>query len=201
VLSLFGSLLSIYFTLLVIKIKEIAIKINRAYIRLIIGSILIGAALFTFPFLYGDSYHGTIELIQTIADKNTVSLSLLVILIFSKPLVAALTLGAGGDGGVFAPSIVAGAVLGILFAQLSNQYFGTSLIPLNFALAGAAATLSPSIAAPFTTLILICNLVPNGYSLFIPIFICSIVGQKFARMILPYNVYSYTGRANGKPST
>lgn len=198
VLSLFGSLLSIYFTLLVIKIKEFAIKIKGTYLRLLLGTSLIGAALFAFPFLYGDSYHGTIHLITKIADSNTVSITLLVVLMFSKPLVAALTLGAGGDGGVFAPSIVAGAVLGLLFCQLSNQYFGTELIPLNFALAGAAATLSPSIAAPFTTLVLVCNLVPNGYSLFIPILLSSIIGQKFARLILPYNVYTYTGRANGK---
>ncbi len=198
-LSLFGSLLSIYFTLLVIKIKEFSLKIRGPYLRLLIGTILIGISLYCFPFLYGDSYHGTNGLLQKIADNSTVSISLLTILVFSKPLVAALTLGAGGDGGVFAPSIVAGAVLGILFAQLSNHYFGTSLIPVNFALAGAAATLSPSISAPFTTFILVCNLVPNGFVLFFPILLSSFIGQKFARFLLPYNVYSYTGRANGKP--
>ena len=119
------------------------------------------------------------------------SLLVLALLIEIKPLVAALTLGAGGDGGVFAPSIVVGAVLGLFFALICNRFFHTELIPLNFALAGVAATLSSAISAPFTALILVCNLVPNGYVLFLPIFVSSFLGQRIARFILPYNVYTF----------
>lgn len=113
------------------------------------------------------------------------------LLILLKPLAASLTLGAGGDGGVFAPSIVVGAFLGLLFAQVCNAHLSFQVIPLNFALVGAAATLSASIYAPLTALILVCNLVPNGYQLFIPLLLGSFTAKYSAQLILPYNVYTY----------
>jgi CIC family chloride channel protein len=190
-LSLFGALLSVYFTVLVIRIKDFFAKIPNNFLRVNLGALLVGFAILCFPFLYGDSYHGLIELIQQVMEKQPVSLAILALLIVIKPLVAALTLGAGGDGGVFAPSIVVGAVLGLFFALLCNQFFHTELIPLNFALAGVAATLSSAISAPFTALVLVCNLVPNGYVLFLPILVSSFLAQRIAKFILPYNVYTY----------
>ncbi len=190
-LSLFGALISVYFTVLVIRIKEFFARIPNNFIRVNLGALLVGAAILCFPFLYGDSYHGMIEVIGKAIDHEPVSLAVLGLLLLMKPLVAALTLGAGGDGGVFAPSIVVGAILGVFFALICNQFFHTELIPLNFALAGVAATLSSAISAPFTTLVLVCGLVPNGYALFIPVFVSSFVAQRIARFILPYNVYTY----------
>ena len=190
-LSLFGALLSVYFTVLVIRIKDFFGKIPNNFLRVNLGALLVGVAILFLPFLYGDSYHGLIELIHQVLDNEPVSLLVLALLIVIKPLVAALTLGAGGDGGVFAPSIVVGAVLGLFFALICNRFFHTELIPLNFALAGVAATLSSAISAPFTALILVCNLVPNGYVLFLPIFVSSFLGQRIARFILPYNVYTF----------
>lgn len=108
-----------------------------------------------------------------------------------KPLAASLTLGAGGDGGVFAPSIVSGAFLGLLVASIGNAYFSADLIPLNFALVGAAAALSASLSAPLTSLVLICNLLPNGYLLFVPIALGTVISYFFSKKLLPYNVYSY----------
>lgn len=190
-LSLFGALLSVYFTILVIRIKDFFAKIPNNFLRVNLGALLVGSAIVCLPFLYGDSYHGLTELIHQVLAKEPVSLLILGLLILLKPLVAALTLGAGGDGGVFAPSIVVGAVLGLFFSLLCNQVFHTELVPLNFALAGVAATLSSAISAPFTAIILVCSLVPNGYALFLPVLISSFLAQHIAKFILPYNVYTY----------
>ncbi len=191
VLSLFGAFLSIYFTLLVIRVKAFFSRVPSDFLRLSLGILLVGTAIFCLPFLYGDSYHGLHELMEQVLNQEPVSLVMLALLILLKPLVAALTLGAGGDGGVFAPSIVVGAVLGIFFALICNEVFHTGLIPLNFALAGVAATLSSAISAPFTSLILVCNLAPNGYVLFFPLLISSFLAQRIAKQIIPYNVYTY----------
>ena len=195
-LSFFGALLSVYFTILVIRIKNFFAKIPNNFLRVNLGALLVGSAIVCLPFLYGDSYHGLMELIEQVLTREPVSLLILGLLILLKPLVAALTLGAGGDGGVFAPSIVVGAVLGLFFALFCNQIFDTELVPLNFALAGVAATLSAAISAPFTALILVCNLVPNGYALFLPVLISSFLAQRIAKFILPYNVYTYGGLEN-----
>ena len=141
--------------------------------------------------MYGDSYHGLKEVLSEPLSVPNISLFLLVFITVLKPLAASLTLGAGGDGGVFAPSIVAGAFLGLVVAFVGNHYFGAHLIPINFALVGAAATLSASLFAPFTSLILICSLLPNGYALFVPILLGSFIAYFFSKKLLPYNAYSY----------
>jgi len=197
-LSLLGGLLSVYFTLLVIRLKLLFSKISNNFLKVNIGALLIGLLILYFPSLYGDSYHGLKIILQDSLNNQGLSIVLLLALLFLKPLAASLTLGAGGDGGVFAPSIVAGAFLGLLFATFFNSYFDTQLIPLNFAMIGAAATLSASLYAPFTSLALICALLPNGNELFIPILMCCIVAQLFSKKILPYNVYTYDSYLSSK---
>lgn len=191
VLSLLGGILSVYFTLLVTRMKSWFSKITNNFIRVNTGALLVGLLLFIFPALYGDSYHGLISTLTDVEHTRTLSLFVLAALVLLKPLAAALTLGAGGDGGVFAPSIVCGSFLGLLFAIFCNTYFDTQLLPLNFALAGAAATLSASLYAPFTSLVLVCSLLPNGYHLFAPLLLSCYVSLFFAKRLLPYNVYTH----------
>ena len=191
VLSLIGGILSIYFTILVIKIKSFFSGIKNNFVRVNLGALIVGTIIFCFPFLYGDSYHSLLEILKHSQDYSFIFLLFLILL---KPLASALTLGAGGDGGVFAPSIVAGAFLGFTFAYFCNTYFGTSLIYLNFMLVGAAATLSASIYAPFTALFLVCNMAPNGFNLFFPILLVCLIANYFAKWIFPYNVYTYQAK-------
>ncbi|MFT4093141.1 MAG: chloride channel protein [Niabella sp.] len=188
---LLSGVLSVYFTLLVIHIKDFFGNITNNFLRVNLGALIVGTAIFFLPVLYGDSYHGIKALISQTADHQPLSLGLLIALSILKPLAASLTLGAGGDGGVFAPSIVSGAVLGLFVATLCNQYLGTHLILINFALVGAAATLSSSIYAPLTSLFLVCSLVPNGFVLSIPILIAGLISKKCSNLILLYNVYTY----------
>ncbi|MBE8721434.1 chloride channel protein [Sphingobacterium pedocola] len=198
VLSLLGGTLALYFTKIVIYVKGIFANIKSNFIRVNFGALIVGTMLFFVPYLYGDSYHGLKDAIST-AMNETFSISfglLLLFMVILKPLAASLTLGAGGDGGVFAPSIVSGAFLGLFFAQICNTYFGTELILINFVLFGAAATLSAAIHAPFTALFLICSIAPGGYILFVPLMLSSFVAKMFAKWLYPFNVYTYK---EGKP--
>lgn len=191
ILSILGGVLSVYFTLLVTRMKRLFSNISNNFLRVNLGAIAVGTMIFFFPTLYGDSYHGLREVLQQPFTAPTITMIFLVTLAVLKPLAASLTLGAGGDGGVFAPSIVAGAFLGLMMAFVGNNYFGLHLIPINFALIGAATTLSASLYAPFTSVVLICNLLPDGFILFIPILICCFISYGISKLILPYNVYTY----------
>lgn len=192
VLSILGGVLSVYFTLLVTRMKKVFGNISNNFIRVNLGAIAVGTLIFCFPSLYGDSYHGLHEILnQPLELSSATPILFLLAVAVLKPLASALTLGAGGDGGVFAPSIVAGAFLGLMVAFVGNNNFGMNLTPVNFALIGAAATLSASLYAPFTSVILICNLLPDGYVLFLPILVCCIISHQFAKKLLPYNVYTY----------
>ncbi len=189
-LSLLGGTLSVYFTLLVIYLKKLFSRIKSNFVRVNLGAITVGLLIFIFPGLYGDSYAGLREILHEPTVMPGAAL-LLIAMALLKPLAAALTLGAGGDGGVFAPSIVAGAFLGLTVSYVGNTYFGTDLIPINFAIIGAAATLSASLYAPFTSVVLVCNLLPNGFMLLLPILVCCFISLVVAKLILPYNVYTH----------
>ncbi|WP_326987811.1 chloride channel protein [Chryseobacterium sp. MP_3.2] len=201
ILSILGGILSVYFKLLVTRMKKIFGNISNNFIRVNLGAIAVGTIIYFFPSLYGDSYYGLREILAQPLAAPTLSVIFLLLIAFLKPLAVSLTLGAGGDGGVFVPSIVAGAFLGLLVAFVGNNYFGLQLISLNFALIGAAATLSASLYAPFTSVVSICNLLPNGYVLFAPILVCFFISCIVAKWILPYNVYTYDFYLNSKTSS
>ncbi|MGY5354075.1 chloride channel protein [Wenyingzhuangia sp. IMCC45467] len=192
-LSILAGIVAVFFTKSVIFIKNKFAQIKSNFIRVNTGALLVGLGIFIFPALYGDSYHAIPELILT-PNYQTISIGFivsLVFIVFLKPIVASLTLGAGGDGGVFAPSIVTGAILGIFTALLCNHFFDTELIVLNFALIGAAAMLSAAIHAPLTALFLTCNIVNNGFALFIPLLVGVFIAKYIAFFLCNYTVYTY----------
>jgi chloride channel protein, CIC family len=194
-LSILSGFIAVYFTKIVIYMKDKFGKINNNFIKVNAGAILVGLFILGFPQLYGDSYHAIPGLLNHINHQSfTISFALLLLsLVILKPLVASLTLGAGGDGGVFAPSIVSGAVLGMLFAIMVNNIFHTHFIVLNFALVGAAAALSAAIHAPLTSVFLTCSLVTGGYILFVPVLIACFIAKYSAQLICSYTVYTYKG--------
>jgi CIC family chloride channel protein len=197
-LSILAGVIAVYFTKTVLYLKDKFGKIRSNFIKVNAGAILVGLLIFCFPQLYGDSYHAIPGLLnhithQAFTTKFTLILLAIVIL---KPFVASLTLGAGGDGGVFAPSIVTGAVLGMLVAVTLNHFFNAGLIVLNFALVGAAAMLSAAIYAPLTSVFLTCGLVNGGFALFAPIIVACFIAKYAAKFVCGYTVYSYQGNTN-----
>ncbi len=191
-LGIIAGMNSVYLTKCVLLFKRHFSKIKKHRNRIIIGSIILSSSLLLLPQLYGEGYHEIKENILLSNDLTlTVSLaiSFIAIIIF-KPIATSATLAAGGDGGVFAPSIFIGGFIGLLLAICLNTFFGANVIPLNFMILGMGAMLSASIHAPFTAIFLTCGLI-NDYSLFIPIFIVCIVAKYTAKMIYPHTVYTY----------
>ncbi|MCY1481987.1 H(+)/Cl(-) exchange transporter ClcA [compost metagenome] len=191
-LGIVAGLNSVYLTKCVLKIKSLFLKIQTPYYRVVLGAIIVGIGLFAFPQLFGDGYHAVKENIIT-SNTAIPAVSVLLTLaacILLKPVMTSVTLSSGGDGGVFAPSIFIGALLGLLFAFISNRFFDAGVIPLNFMVIGMAAMLSASISAPFTALFLVCGLV-GSYVLFWPILVVSLVSRYVAQKLCPYTVYTY----------
>ncbi|PZR19131.1 MAG: chloride channel protein [Flavobacterium psychrophilum] len=182
---------SIYLTKCVLFFKKQFAKISGHYYKILIAAAIVSSLLILFPQLYGDGYHAMKESLTT---ANTLKLTLphiamFVGLLLLKPVITSITLSAGGDGGVFAPSLFIGAFTGLLLALILNTYFNAGVIPLNLMVIGMAAMLSASIHAPFTALFLVCALV-NDYTLFLPILIGTLVAKYSAKAIYPYTVYS-----------
>ena len=95
------------------------------------------------------------------------------LIVFFKIFASSATNGAGGVGGIFAPSLFMGCITGFILAVLLNV-LGVGIAPQNFALAGMAGLMSGVMHAPLTGLFLIAELT-GDYELFMPLMIVSVV--------------------------
>jgi len=190
VLGVLAGLHSVYLTRCVLFFKSQFSRIEMHFYRILIGVALLSVGLLVLPELYGDGYHALRGILY---GPNLFSPALLLTIIgilLLKPVVTSATLAAGGDGGIFAPSLFLGAFLGLFTALLANTYLDAQVIPINFMVIGMAAMLSASIHAPFTALFLVCGIV-NDYTLFFPILAICLVSKYTAKFIYPYTVYTY----------
>lgn len=201
-LGLFTGLLSVYISRLVLTIEEFFHKYKHVFGKAIMGGILLGILVFVIPPLYGEGY----EIIKELLAGNynrLVDNSLFFerandpwfILIFAgvilliKAIASPLTLGAGGNGGTFAPSLFLGAMAGFFFAQLVNLTGIAELTVPNFIVAGMAGALSGVIHAPLTAIFLIAE-ITGGYMLFIPLMLVSAISYFFTRYFEPHSIYT-----------
>lgn len=190
VTAVLAGIVAVYLSKSVLWFKSVMGKFPNSMTKIGVGATVISVLLFFCPFLYGEGYDG----INHIASMKNISglaplLPILIALIL-KPLATSATLGAGGDGGVFAPSLFAGGFLGLMVALVLNFYFDLGLVPVNFILIGMAAVLSGCIHAPFTAIFLVCAIAGN-YVLIVPLFLVTFIAREIARFLLPYNVYTY----------
>jgi CIC family chloride channel protein len=114
---------------------------------------------------------------------------LVVIIIFIKVIATSLTIGAGGNGGIFAPTLFTGAFVGFGFAYFMHLSGIVDLKTANFVAAAMAGVLSGVLSAPLTGIFLIAE-ITGGYSLFIPLMIVSAMSFFIARHFEPYSVYT-----------
>jgi CIC family chloride channel protein len=106
-----------------------------------------------------------------------------------KVIATALTFGAGGVGGIFAPSLFLGSSLGIWFS-LTINHFKLGLINIHhFAFAGMAGLIAANLHAPLTAIFLIGD-ITGGYQMFIPLMIVSVFAYTTVKLFLPNSVYT-----------
>ncbi|MEO7989566.1 MAG: chloride channel protein [Chryseolinea sp.] len=198
-LSVVAAFLSAYLTRSVVMTKYFFQKRMNGVTGVIIGGVIVGLAVFFLHPLFGEGYatiknllSGNIgNVFQGTSEHNaSVYLMMLLALVILKPLITSLTLASGGDGGVFAPSLFIGAVLGFLFSSALNQWVGADLITMNFVIVGMAALLGATIHAPLTAIFLVVSLT-HSFDLIVPLTITSFLSYYFSKKILPYTVYSY----------
>lgn len=191
-LGIIAGLNSVYLTKSVLFFKSKFSKLKTQFHKIVIGSIILSIGLLVLPQLYGDGYHAIKEIFVNSTPSVTLTwVTTSVGIILLKPILTSATLAAGGDGGVFAPSLFIGAFLGLFIATILNAYFHSNVIPINFMIIGMAAVLSASIQAPFTALFLVCGII-NNYNLFFPILMVCWIAKFTSKMIFPFTVYNYS---------
>ncbi len=188
-LAVVASIYGVYLTRSVLLIKtRFPIKKNP-YLNVVLCAALLSLSIWFFPELYGDGYHAIKNQLTSSNPLTGWVLVNMVLLLFLKPIMAAITLRGGGDGGVFAPSIFAGAFLGLLIATMANGFAGADLIPVNFMVLGIALVLSASLHAPWTAMFLVCGLF-GDYTLLLPLVVLAPLTKWVSAKIYPYTVYN-----------
>jgi len=174
-------------------------KIN-AYSKAIGGGIVLVGLYVFFPPLFGEGYE-SIKLVGSgqaglLNDNNSFfalmkehwSLVLFAgCIVILKPVATAITIGAGGNGGNFAPSLFTGSFLGLFFSKLINTTGWVKIPEGNFSLVGMAGVLSGVMYCPLSAIFLIAE-VTNGYELFIPLMLVSSISFFIVKSYEPYSM-------------
>lgn len=203
-LGVISAFISIYFSKVYFISEKIFDKIKKTYIKLIIGGGLIGIIVYMIPPLFGEGFstinsalRGNLSplLTNNYFDINTQEFShiflLLLGLILFKVIAMTLTFGAGGVGGVFAPTLFIGSITGYLVAITVNHFelLSNPVSLSNFAMVGMAGMMAGNLQAPLTAIFLIAE-ITGGYELFVPLMIVSAISYMIAKKYIPHSIYN-----------
>ena len=185
-LGVFTGLISIYYSRNFQRVEHFFSRLKFGpYKKALFGSTLLAILIYVFPTLFGEGY----ESIRILSESDPGQLledtlfsgfrnNSWVLLLFVgctmmlKAFASGLTIGSGGNGGNFAPSLFLGSYVGFFFSKLINL-IGLAKLPIsNFTLVGMAGILSGLFHAPLTAIFLIAE-ITGGYNLMIPLMIVS----------------------------
>ncbi|MHC4952433.1 MAG: chloride channel protein [Planctomycetota bacterium] len=150
-----------------------------------LGGAVVGCIALAYPHVLGVGY-------ETIGDALSGSLDwqLLIALIAAKLAAVCVTLASGGSGGVFAPSLFLGAMLGGAVGYAVNQIDPTLSAPTGaYALVGMGSVVAATTRAPITTILIIFELT-SDYRIMLPLMISTIVATQFARRFSRHSIYT-----------
>ncbi len=185
-LGIFTGFISIYYIRNFQRIEHFFGRLKFSpFKKALFGSSILALIIFIFPSLFGEGY----ESIKTLSDinpgqilentlfkdfrnNNWVLLGFVGLTMLLKVFATGITIGSGGNGGNFAPSLFMGSYVGFFFSKFLNLT-GLAKLPVsNFTLVGMAGILAGLFHAPLTAIFLIAE-ITGGYNLMIPLMIVS----------------------------
>ncbi|MCL1943449.1 MAG: chloride channel protein [Candidatus Azobacteroides sp.] len=202
-LGVFCGLVSLYFTRTMNWLENRFRKLNTWYKKLAVGSVILSLLIFVFPPLYGEGY-STITLLLdnessklvdgslffSLASNYWLFLGYLFLILLFKVFASSATNGAGGTGGIFAPSLFLGCLSGFIFSHSINYFDIVQYLPeKNFSLMGMAGVMAGVMHAPLTGVFLIAELT-GGYDLFLPLMLVVISSYLTIIAFEPQSIYS-----------
>lgn len=202
VLGVFCALVSLYFLRTTDAVEGWFAKRKSPWVKVAVGGLLLGVLIYLFPPLYGEGYWMLSELLNgdsTSLFTNTVysslsgnvwaTLGILFALILLKAVATAATIGSGGVGGTFGPSLILGGLAGYFVAMLCNELGTMPLDTASFALVGMAAVMTGVMHAPFMATFLIAD-ITGGYQLLVPLLTASAVTYLCVNPFERHSIYA-----------
>ena len=203
VLGIFCAFSSVYFLRCTDKVESWFSRSRSWVLKWLTGGVALGVMIFLFPPLYGEGYWALTELLNgsnddalfassvfnAFRDNGWGALAILLVLILLKPVATATTIGSGGVGGTFGPSLVVGGLSGFFIASLGNFVGLPTQSTANFALVGMAAVMTGVMHAPFMGVFLIAE-ITGGYALMVPLLITATVTYICVQPFEKHSIYA-----------
>lgn len=202
-LGIFCGFVALHFTRTTYLVEGLIGKIDNVWNKIALGGVILGLIIFVFPPMYGEGY-STIKLIlagkgdsilensmffKHIGKEWTLAIFVLGMIII-KGVASSVTIGSGGSGGVFAPSLFIGGLSGFLFARVINLLGFTEPVSESvFTLVGMCGVMSGVLHAPLTGIFLIAE-ITGGYALFVPLMLVSAISFITISYFEPHSVYT-----------
>jgi CIC family chloride channel protein len=201
-LGVLTGLMSVYFCKVYWAIENHFDVMKGRFKRVLFGAVILGVLIFFFPPLYGEGFAAINQMLSGDAtlllegsyfydykESFLVVMLFLVAVVFLKAIATSVTFGAGGIGGVFAPSLFMGSVLGFVFAKAVNLLAFVGISEKNFTLVGMGGVIAGILHAPLTALFLIAE-ITGGYELIIPLMLTAAISFMTSRYFNPHSLYT-----------
>ncbi|MEI8201685.1 MAG: chloride channel protein [Bacteroidota bacterium] len=202
VLGVFSGFVSLYFIRASGWIESLFDKWEKPLLKAITGGLILGLLIFLFPSLYGEGYEALRSILNgkgtdilnhsffhSISSSAWVFMCYLLLILFFKVTAMSVTLGSGGIGGVFAPSLFMGGISGY-FVAITLNTLGIANVPeINFTLAGMAGIMAGVMHAPLTAIFLIAE-ITGGYEFFVPLIITATISYFTIIYFEPHSLYT-----------
>ena len=162
------------------------------WVRPACGGLLVGVAAIFYPHIMGVGY----DAIRVLFDGQ-LTLNVMLLLVLLKIVGTAITIGSGGSGGIFAPSLFIGAMLGGAFGYSVHQIFPEmTASPGAYALVGMAAVNGACTLAPLSAIIILVELT-NEYAILLPLMFTVVMATFVSRKLNPESIYTEKLRRRG----
>lgn len=161
-------------------------------IKPVLGGLLVGVTGLGLPQIFGVSYEAMDACLQ-----NQLGFWVAFLLVFAKILSTSLTLGSGGSGGIFAPSLFMGAMTGNLVGSIFHSAFPDSISsPGAFSLVGMGAVVAAATHAPITAIVIIFELT-DDYKIILPLMLSCIIASFLTVGIHKESIYTMKLKRRG----
>ncbi len=157
------------------------------WIKAAIGGCAVGLLGLAVPDVLGEGYHSIRDMIEGVYSPG---IRIVMIACCLKVLATSFTLGWGGSGGIFAPSLVAGSFAGLVYHRLLVLLFPSAhwMGEGGYALLGMAGLVGGILQAPLTGIFLIVE-ITGGYEVILPLIIVSSISATVCYFFEPASIY------------
>ncbi len=155
------------------------------YLKAAIGGLVLGVAGLYFPQILGVGY-GAIDL----ALMQKFAGWLMLVLVVVKVLATSITIGSGGSGGIFAPSLFVGAMAGGFFGGVVNHLFpAVTADPGAYSIVGMGAVVAATTHGPLTAILILFEMT-GEYKIILPLMLSCIIGSIISGQLLRDSIYT-----------